>query len=145
MGIFNRKDKEVITRAIIAAEEKTSGEIRVHVERKAGPDPFRRAQEVFSELGMDRTSARNGVLFYLAAEERKFVILGDEGINQQVPDDFWETIKLTMTTEFKAGRFVDGLVKGISMAGEALARYFPVQSGDVNELSNEITGDWEKE
>lgn len=139
MGLLSIKDKERITQAIIEAEQKTSGEIRVHVEKKAGPDPFLRAQTIFCELEMDQTAERNGVLFYLATGERKFVILGDEGINQQVPNDFWEEIKSIMTTEFKAGRLAAGLVKGITMAGEALARHFPYQSGDLNELPNEIS------
>mgnify|MGYP002408761929 FL=1 len=111
------------------------------MEKKGGKDPVLRSEEVFYELGMDNTKERNGVLFYLAAGERKFVILGDEGINNQVPDNFWEEIKRVMTAEFKEGRFASGLSAGITLAGEALARYFPYQQGDVNELPNEISGD----
>ena len=141
LGFLSHKDKEEITQAIITAEKRTSGEIRVHVEKKGGKDPVLRAEEVFYELGMDNTKERNGVLFYLAAGERKFVILGDEGINNQVPDNFWEEIKRVMTAEFKEGRFASGLSAGIKLAGEALAQYFPYQQGDVNELPNEISGD----
>lgn len=136
---FSAREKEVIVRAIAEAEKKTSGEIRVHVEAKAGKDPLERAKEIFFQLGMDKTKEKNGVLFYLAAGERRFAVLGDEGIDRKVPHDFWEGIKEAMTVEFREGHFVSGLTRGISMAGEALARYFPYQRGDVNELSDEIS------
>src|SRR5690606_32427549 len=104
-----------------------------------GKDPFLRAQEVFQALGMDQTRERNGVLFFLAVEERKFVVLGDEGINNKVPADFWEEIKEVMTAEFKESRFAEGLTEGIRLAGEALAKYFPYRRDDRNELSDEIS------
>ncbi len=142
MGFLSRKDKDLIIQAIIEAEKKTSGEIRVHVENKAEKDPFLRAEEVFYELGMHNTQERNGVLFYLAVKERKFTILGDEGINNKVPDDFWEGIKNIMTAEFSQERFVSGLTKSITLAGDALAEYFPYRHDDVNELANEVSGDF---
>lgn len=139
MGLFTRQDKERITAAIAQAERKTSGEIRVHIDRRGEADPLRRAAEVFTQLGMDRTKARNGVLFYLAMAERQFVILGDEGINAQVPEGFWTGIRDTVLARFKAGLFVEGLVEGIGLAGEALAVYFPYQWDDTDELSNEVS------
>ena len=91
---------------------------------------------------MHNTQERNGVLFYLAVKERKFTILGDEGINNKVPDDFWEGIKNIMTAEFSQERFVSGLTKSITLAGDALAEYFPYRHDDVNELANEVSGDF---
>lgn len=139
MGLFTRQDKERIAAAIAQAEQKTSGEIRVHIDRRGEEDPVRRAAEVFMELGMDRTKARNGVLFYLALAERQFVILGDEGINDKVPDGFWTEIRDTVLARFKAGQFVEGLTEGIGLAGEALAAYFPYQQDDADELPNEVS------
>lgn len=139
MKILTCKDKDLIIQAIMAAEKMTSGEVRVHVEKKAGKDPFLRAQEVFQALGMDQTRERNGVLFFLAVAERKFVVLGDEGINNKVPADFWEGIKEVMAAEFKEGRFAEGLTEGIRLAGEALAKYFPYRRDDRNELPDEIS------
>ena len=78
-------------------------------------------------------------MFYLAVEDRRFVILGDEGINNKVPVDFWEEIKEAMAAEFKEGRFAAGLIEGIRRAGEALARHFPYRHDDRDELPNEIS------
>jgi uncharacterized membrane protein len=139
LKFLTHKDKSRIIQAIMAAEKMTSGELRVHIDKKAGKDPFLRAQEVFAALGMDQTRERNGVLFYLAVEDRRFVILGDEGINSKVPADFWEGIKEAMAAEFREERFTEGLLEGIRRAGEALAQYFPYRHDDRDELPNEIS------
>jgi uncharacterized membrane protein len=100
-----------------------------------------RAAYVFEKLGIHKTAQRNGVLFYLAVHDHKFAILGDAGINQVVPADFWDQIKETMLGYFKEGKFADGLSEGIMMAGEQLKVHFPFQKEDVNELSDEISFD----
>jgi uncharacterized membrane protein len=136
---FSNKEKEKIIEAIRQAESLTSGEIRVHVESKSGKDPLLRAQEVFTSLGMTDTELRNGVMIYLAIKERKFAIIGDRGIDQVVPKNFWEETKDRMKALFKEGKFAEGICLGIASTGEHLAAYFPCQPGDINELSNEIS------
>jgi len=136
---FSNKEKEQIVAAIEEAEKRTSGEIRVHVESGSGKDPIIRAKEVFEKLGMVKTDLRNGVLIYLAAKERRFAIIGDQGIDKVVPANFWGDTKEEMGRLFKEGRFADGVCYGIRSAGEHLAVHFPYQRGDVNELSNEIS------
>lgn len=133
-------EREIVMRAIEQAEHQTSGEIRVHIERAAGPDVLARAESMFNRLGMFRTSARNGVLIYVAAGERRFAIIGDKGIHEAVPDGFWDETRDAMAEHFRSGDFCGGICRGIAIAGEALARYFPYQGErDVNELSDEIS------
>ena len=88
---------------------------------------------------MNKTHLRNGVLFYLAVSDQKFAILGDKGINEKVPADFWNNIKETMLSHFKQKQFTEGLSKGIELAGEKLKTHFPLQSDDKNELSDEMS------
>jgi uncharacterized membrane protein len=88
---------------------------------------------------MHKTELRNGVLFYLAIEDHKFAILGDAGINQKVPADFWNETKEIVISKLKNGAFADGLAAGIIRAGEQLQTHFPFKTGDVNELSNDIS------
>ena len=112
--------------AIQRAEVLTSGEIRVHLEDTCPtPEPLDRAAQVFAELNMHKTAARNGVLFYLAWRSRQFAVVGDAGINSVVPDDFWETTKEAVLEHFRSERYVLGLERGIKMVGEQLHRYFP--------------------
>lgn len=98
-----------------------------------------RAAAVFQLLGMDKTAQRNGVLFYLAVENRSFAILGDEGINNAVPDDFWEEVKMIMINQFREGNFTEGLVQGILETGRQLKKHFHYLKNDINELPDEIS------
>lgn len=142
MGIknfFTEAEKTSIQQAIADAELNTSGEIRVHIDSRCAGDPKTEAVKVFEKLEMHQTQLRNAVLFYLAVDDRKFAILGDEGIDAAVPDDFWNSVRDTMLDNFKNQRFADGLTQGILMAGEKLKTHFPYQDGDTNELSNEIS------
>lgn len=142
MGVrnfFNKEQQAQIVNAIKAAELNTSGEVRVHLDQHCEENVLDRAAFVFAKLKMHRTKLRNGVLFYLATASRKFAIIGDAGINQKVPDDFWDSIKEHVLAKFKEGNFVDGLSEGIIKAGEKLKVHFPYQSDDINELSDDIS------
>lgn len=136
---LTKDDESAIVEAIRMAEKNTSGEIRVHIEKTTSKVHFDRALEVFHELKMDETELKNGVLIYLAVKDKNFVICGDKGINDLVPTDFWTSTKDIMVSHFKNGDFKQGLVDGITKAGEQLQKFFPFEQGDTNELSNEIS------
>ena len=138
-AFLSQTDEQEIVEAIRLAEKNTSGEIRVHIENSSEIAPFERAKIVFSELKMDQTELKNGVLIYLAIADKQFVICGDKGINDIVGDDFWESTKNIMASHFKKGDFKQGFVEGIQKAGEQLQKHFPWTEGDTNELSNEIS------
>lgn len=136
---LTKQDEQEIVSSIVEAEKNTSGEIRVHIEEHSEKSPLDRAQEVFFELKMNETQDRNGVLFYICVSDKKFAIIGDKGINDVVESDFWDCTKDTVIANFKERNFKKGLVEGILRAGERLKHYFPYQSDDTNELSNEIS------
>lgn len=133
------KEEQEIVEAILKAEKNTSGEIRVHIEAHTRKDHYKRAQEVFHLLKMDNTKQENGVLIYVAVNDRKFVICGDKGIDKVVPENFWQTTKDTIQDYFAKGAYKDGIVAGVLKAGTELNSHFPWQSDDTNELSNEIS------
>jgi uncharacterized membrane protein len=136
---FSETQQKAIQDAIAAAELNTSGEIRVHVDSRCKDEPMKQAVVTFEKLGMHKTELRNAVLFYVAMDDKKLAILGDKGINEAVPENFWDSIKTNMVAHFKASNFTEGLVEGILKAGEQLKAAFPYQSDDSNELSNEIS------
>jgi uncharacterized membrane protein len=132
-------DQQRIEQSIANAEDVTSGEIRVHVQpRVVGAELRTVAEKTFERLGMTKTALHNGVLLFIASEDRKFVILGDKGINDKVPAGFWDDVLAKLTIRFKAGEFTDGIVEAVGAVGEHLSRHFPPIEGDVNELSNKI-------
>lgn len=136
---LTKAEEQEVVEAIRLAEKNTSGEIRVHLEKKTASDPIKRAVEVFNELNMNQTNLRNGVIVYVAVKSKQFAIYGDEGINNKVGDDFWNSTKDIMLKNFKKGANKLALVEGIQNIGEQLKKHFPFQDDDTNELSNEIS------
>lgn len=131
--------EQEIVEAIRLAELNTSGEIRVHIEKTSKGDVNRRALEVFHDLKMNNTKLQNGVLIYVAVEDKSFAIYGDKGINDVVAKDFWDSTKNKIEAHFKTGNFKQGLIDGILDAGEQLKKHFPYTDLDVNELPNTIS------
>ena len=136
---FTEEQKEAMVAAIQQAEKATSGEIRVHIENHCRKNVLDRAADVFAQLKMHKTAARNGVLVYVALEDRKLAILGDAGINAKVPANFWEGIKIRMVEQFKQGLITEGIREAVLSAGNALKTYFPYQTDDKNELPDDIS------
>lgn len=137
---FLSKDEQAqIVKAIESAELNTSGEIRVHLESLCNGDPFERAVYLFNKLKMHKTKDHNGVLIYVAFESKKFAIIGDSGINEKVPDNFWDREKELLLSFLREGEISKGLISVIEIAGNNLKSYFPYQTDDTNEQSNEIS------
>ena len=137
---FSEQEKNAIVTAIQGAELNTSGEIRVHVEdRCIRGDVMRCATKVFRKLKIEKTAQRNGVLFYFTLRTNRFAILGDQGIDNAVSDDFWEEVRDVLQEYFLKEEFAKGLTEGIRLTGIKLKEYFPYQSDDVNELSDDIS------
>lgn len=138
-NFFTNQQQEDIQQAIMDAELDTSGEIRVHIENTCNEDVMDHALKIFYKLEMEKTENRNGVLFYLAVKNRKFAIIGDKGIHEAVPENFWDNVRNNMLSHFRENRFTEGLIEAIAEAGSKLKKYFPYQSSDKNELSNDIS------
>ena len=136
-------DHERIVKAIQDAEVRSRGEVRVHVSKQAVQDVETAAARQFEALGMTRTAERNGVLLFVAPVSQTFAVIGDEGIHARCGPDFWKDVAAAMETDFRAGHYSDGIVKGVARVGEALATHFPREEGtaDTNELSDEVTED----
>ena len=136
---FTNEEKKRIIDAIKEAELETSGEIRLHLESRCKGNVLERAVAIFEKLKMHETQMRNGTLIYLAIADRKFAIFGDKGINEIVPDNFWQDVKEEMGSLFREGKFVDGITTGIGQIGQKLKEFFPYQDDDINELPDEIS------
>jgi len=139
-------DFDAITRAIKTAEARTSAEIRVHLERRVPwrlfrrpPDVLSRAQRVFRRLGMHKTAERHGVLVYLAVEERRLAVVGDEGIHGRVGDRHWNRVRDLMVEKLRENAPRQALERAIEELGQALAEHYPRRPDDRNELSDEVS------
>lgn len=138
-NFFTEAQVADIGTAIAAAEGKTSGEIRVHLDKKCSTDAIVAAEKWFGKLKMHKTDLRNGVLIYLAIDSHVFAIYGDKGINEKVPAGFWTEISKEMEDNFRQGKFAEALIEAIHKAGEQMHHFFPRHGDDKNELTNDIS------
>ncbi len=95
----------------------------------------------FQLLGMDGTRERNGVLIYVAPRIRRFRIIGDIGVHEKCGPEFWKEVAAAMEERFRRGEFTEGVIEGVERVGDVLARHFPRQSDDRNELPDKVTED----
>ena len=128
-----------IEQAIAHLETQTSAELRVVVEHKNTSkfDAIARAEQLFDELNMRETQDRNGVLIYLAFKPHHLAVIGDQGIDEKVGKDFWQAVYEAMKKQLQLDNYTQAIC-GIAQIEEQLARYFPYQANDVNELPNEV-------
>ena len=140
-AFIDRLDDARIVAAIKDAEERSRGEIRVHVAEGPVEDARAAARADFPRLGMTETAEHNGVLILVAPESRCYAVVGDEGIDQHCGEGFWDSVVEAMHEDFHAGRFTEGIVAAVTTVGDELERHFPRRPGeaDRNELPDAIT------
>jgi uncharacterized membrane protein len=144
---LSEADLDAITRAIKAAEAGTSAEIRVHLERRVprrmlvarAPDVIARAHHVFRRLGMHRTAERHGVLIYVAVEERRLAVIGDEGIHVRVGDSHWHRVRDLMVERLRSNAPREAIERAVETLGRSLAEHYPRRPDDENELSDDVS------
>jgi len=137
--LLTADQQATVVDAVRLAEKGTSGEIRIHIDGECSTDPMLRAEEVFNRLGMYHTELRNGVLIYLACNSKLFAIIGDKGINERVPEHFWEDVLEIMAIRFREGRFTEGLAEAVTAVGRKLKDFFPYTNDDINEQPDDIS------
>ncbi len=129
-----------IIRCIREAEMGTSAEIRVHLSKPLkGKPALQMAQNTFKRLGMHRTELRNGVLIFISLHDKQFAIVGDSAIHQCVTDEFWNEVRNEMHALFANEEPGNAICHGVKRSGEKLREYFPSNSINPNELSDEIS------
>jgi uncharacterized membrane protein len=132
-------DHDKIVAAIVAAEERTSGEIRVIVSRQNPENALEVANKWFKKLKMDQTPDRNGVLILVAPKVHKFAVVGDTGIHAKCGNPFWSQVVEMMQSHFKNEKYTDALVEAIGRLGELLAAHFPPPAaGRANRFSDSV-------
>jgi uncharacterized membrane protein len=136
---LSKLEHDRIIQAIREAESKTSGEIRVLIQRgKLNSDPLVAAQMKFHRLGMHKTREHNAVLIFVAPRVHKLAVVGDNAIHQKCGDEFWQRVAETMRSHFQNEKFSDALVEAVKEVGTVLARHFPKTCEDRNELPDDV-------
>jgi uncharacterized membrane protein len=136
---LTKLEHDRVVETIREAESKTSGEIRVLIQRgKLKSDPLVAAQRKFHRLGMHKTRERNAVLIFVVPRAHKFAVVGDKAIHEKCGDEFWQGIVERMRKHFQNERFSDAMVEAVNEIGNVLAREFPKTPEDTNELPDDV-------
>ena len=137
---FSPEESELIVQSIREAEMQTSGEIRLFVESRCKyVDPLDRAEEIFKNLKMTETEFRNGVLFYVATDDKQLAVFADKGIHEATGNEYWRNVVQEILSVFSKENIVAGITATVSSIGTALTRHFPYDKDiDKNELPDEI-------
>jgi uncharacterized membrane protein len=136
---LSKLEHDRIVRAIRETESKTSGEIRVFVQRgKLKSDPLAAAQRKFRKLRMHKTRESNAVLIFVVPRAHKFAVVGDKAIHEKCGDQFWQRVATRMRTHFQNENFSDALVEAIKEIGSVLASHFPKTLENANELPDDV-------
>ena len=139
LEFLSKLEHDRIVQAIRKAESKTSGEIRVLIQRgKLATDPFVAARRKFHRLRMHKTREHNAVLIFVAPRVHKFAVIGDEAIHEKCGNQFWQRVVEKMRTHFQNEKFSDALIEAVEEIGEALASDFPKTREDTNELPDDL-------
>jgi uncharacterized membrane protein len=135
-----RQQREIVD-AVRVAELYTTSELKVHVEAQClAPDPYTRAVQLLTELGVHLTEARNGVLIYVAVHDRRYAIVGDSGLGEPATSSFWKEPNRRMSIACRRGACGAGIVDALRELGPLLAKRFPAVPGSGrNEIENEIS------
>jgi uncharacterized membrane protein len=137
---LRRLEHHRIVSAIQDAELKSSGQIRVHIQRGAlDGDPLAAAQKKFHALKMHNTSERNAVLIFIVPRAHKFAVVGDQAIHQKCGEELWQRLVDQMRAHFRNENFTDALVEAIQEIGKVLSEHFPEKHRGGNELPDAIT------
>lgn len=96
------------------------------------------AIETFLAHGMVQTAGRTGVLIYVVAHERMVEVVADEGVHGHLGASTWAEICASISSHASSGQLGEGLVNGVTFAGEQLATILPAQPGRPNELDDRV-------
>jgi len=95
------------------------------------------ARVAFFDLGISRTSGRNGVLVYVSLFERRCVVLTDIGIDPSACGPGFATANSNLEEAVKR-RDLNAFQQALESLGPVLCVAHPRSEDDVNELPDEV-------
>ena len=97
------------------------------------------AQATFLDVGLQRTSRRDGILLLIALFEREVVVLADSGVRDRIGPAGLDAVAAAITAALKRGQVNEALLEGLARLEEILAASgFRAQPGEPNEVSDAL-------
>jgi putative membrane protein len=95
------------------------------------------AKVAFFELGITRTSGRNGILVFVSTFERRACVLADHGVDVDALGAPWQAACAALSSAV-ARRDLGGFQAALESLGPVLGARMPRSADDVNELPDEV-------
>ncbi|TXH26517.1 MAG: hypothetical protein E6Q99_04505 [Elusimicrobia bacterium] len=134
---------QAIEAAIVESEKRHDAELRFAVEAGLpladllrGVSARARAIDVFAQLRVWDTEHNSGVLIYVQLVDRKVEIVADRGINALVSQADWDAVCRRLEQSYRQRDFEHGTLAAIDALSEILARHFPADESNPDELPN---------
>jgi putative membrane protein len=99
---------------------------------------LRRAELEFFEGSTQKTKHQTGILIFVSLMEHRAVVLADQGISQHYSQETWDEVVQILSSEFKKGRYYEGLEMAILRCGQILEEKLPACDKNPNEVSNRV-------
>lgn len=97
-----------------------------------------RAELEFHREGLGATTGKTGILIFISLMEHEAVVLGDKAIAAKLDNKVWSQVVATVLEGARTKKWCPKLEEAIRQCGDLLARHFPIQAGDKNELPNHV-------
>jgi putative membrane protein len=101
-------------------------------------DVFHRAHFEFHQRKLSHTRGKTGVLIFVSLNERRAVVLADEGISQKVRENAWQETIDTLLAGIKRKKAAEGFCAAIEHCTALLCEVAPAQKENPNEISNRL-------
>ena len=148
-GNFLTPKEEIgIETAIGEVEKFSAAEIKVVVaqrsasegvaEEEAREAVMDRADQEFIIEGLGHTRESTGILIFISLYEQAVEVRGGKAIDEKITQAGWNQYVSIILEGIKAGKPGQGIASAIRESGKMLVREFPVQPGDINEISNHV-------
>lgn len=96
------------------------------------------ANTQFENLQLNRTKSKQALMFFVSLDEKYVEIITDEKISEKISDEYWQVIVDEFIKDIKNNDLSNGYLKAINSCSELLAKEFPIQANDINELPNDV-------
>ncbi len=140
---FNAALLERIAHVIADVEQATNAEIRISIRdlreaSEADLSLHELAKKEFATLGMHRTDGSVGILLLIMYHERKFYVIGDEGVHSKVHPETWKDVATVLGEHFKNADYEGGLREALMKIEHHLKGKLPPRKIPEKELKNEV-------
>ncbi|MDL5044989.1 TPM domain-containing protein [Oscillatoria amoena NRMC-F 0135] len=130
-GVLSASERNNLERVLVAYDDSTSNQIAIVIESNLpdGEEPFTRSVDIAEGWGIGDAQNDNGVLIYIALNDRKMYIQIGRGLEGAIPDALaGRIIDYEIKPRFKQQQYYEGLMAGSIAVMKAAAGEYKAKS-----------------